>query len=211
MFDSMFIIFTQLRSTYDYESHKNHRRSLQGDDEDRLRWNFPQSGQPNPVAGTYVPERIMPFDDVIFGNCSNSAFIAPPPPKKNKSIRSPWKPPHHHHPGWGGRRRRYASHSAPEDFLRPPNTLDIFLPNPLDFEPVRSLPLALGGTSAAPAGIGPEPALPPGAASDAALAPGLLKWDDAAPFAEEAGGPAAGGVGPSAKLLAHLADFEAST
>ena len=42
-------------------------------------------------------------------------------------------------------------------------------------------------TSAAPAGIGPEPALPPGAASDAALALGLLKWDDAAPFAEDAG------------------------
>ena len=102
MFDSMFIIFTQLRSTYDYESHKNHRRSLQGDDEDRLRWNFPQSGQPNPVAGTYVPERIMPFDDVIFGNCSNSAFYRPPPTEKKQiyplSVETTAPPP----PGVGG-------------------------------------------------------------------------------------------------------------
>jgi len=27
-----------------------------------------ETGQPNPVTDTYVPERIMPINDLIFGN-----------------------------------------------------------------------------------------------------------------------------------------------
>ncbi len=92
-------------------------------------------------------------------------LLSPPPTTNLPNLSAQY----HRPPTRGGDGDIDASHSAPEDFLRPPNTLDIFLTKPLDFEP-----------AAAPVGaVGAELVVPLGAASDEALALGLLKCDEA--------------------------------